>query len=416
MQATRNQQLGADRPTWGEWFKDLRVPQKPTIHADWVVIGLATVAQSFIVGFWSYTRFFDLERAKNIPGPFQLAFSIIAGLALDAAVIFSATSGLDTAPWNLNPKKGKLSLGGWATWTPFIAFLFSSMIAIDTFSTGWSDTTALLHIGWPAIVFALSKYGASLRAQRKASEAAGQGEVHALNRKLALVESEADARVQAANADTRRISQQYESIHGLFTSLVDEFKAAREQWAASGQRAMDEFRATRDQWDEDRTNLTMWREQAEMLREQERTARLEFTSTMEAKLQQVVNDVRAEERRSYQAEIARERLAWLGQLEAVNADWLVMNQSVQNCILEIDSLVGMLHTSKVFMKPSEMGAETTKALGKTGTLRKFFRDFFEEHGREPTNEEIGKALDWAVNTFDTLAGRVRGERKQAEAA
>jgi hypothetical protein len=411
MQATRNQQLGADRPTWGEWFKDLRVPQRPTIHADWVVIGLATVAQSFIVGFWSYTRFFDLERAKNIPGPFQLAFSIIAGLALDAAVIFSATSGLDTAPWNLNPKKGKLSLGGWATWTPFIAFLFSSMIAIDTFSTGWSDTTALLHIGWPAIVFALSKYGASLRAQRKASEAVGQGEVHALNRKLALVEADADARVLEANADTRRISQQYEAIHGLFTSLVEEFKAGRELWATERQQIVDTFNATREQWEADRTDLVMWREQAEMLREQERTARLEFTATMEAKLQRVVNDVRAEERRNYQVEIARERTAWTGQLEAVNADWLVMNQSTQNCILEIDSLVRMLHESKVFLLPSQRGAETDKALTKMDAIRAFFAEYAKDHDREPTNAEIADHLELPVNKIDTLAGRVRRERR-----
>lgn len=380
----------SERPKLRDWVGNIRVPAMPTIHADWVVIGLATVAQSFIVGFWSYTRFFNLDRAHEIPGAIQVAFAIIAGLALDAAVIFSATSGLEPGKWNLDYRKGPVSLGGWAAWTPFIAFIFSSLIAVDTFAVrgqAW-DGSELLHIGWPSIVFALSKYGASLRQQRLRKQAVEDDRYSSLEKENIRLQLDADTRVKVAEDAERAMSQRYEALNSLINAMVPEFKATREQWQA------------------DREQLMREREQAELAHEADRARWIEFTASIEQQIKAAVDTVRAEERRHYESEIERERLGWLGAVERVNADWLTMQGNLHAANTEIEGLMDLVSEAKMFQKPSEK-----EDVGKTDLLRKFFADFHAANGRDPLNKEIAEHFGWEVTSFNTLAGRVRRQRE-----
>jgi hypothetical protein len=386
MRGALSPQLGAQGLRLRDWLLNLPAPRLPVIHADWVVIGLATVAQSFIVGFWSYTRFFVLNRASEIPFGFQLGFAIIAGLALDAAVIFSATSGLEPSPWNLNPRKGKVGLGGWASWTPFIAFAFSSLIAVDTFAVNgeqWNGSE-LLHVGWPTMVFALSKYGAALRAQRKAAEQTEDARVAELRKELILTKVNAEQLVDAARAERALAEQSANAKQHLLDGIVPEFRTLREGWERE-------------------------REQMLFAHEADRTRWLEMSASIEQQIKESVERVQVGERQRYHDEIQRERLAWLGQLEQLNADWLRAQEELQQATLEIDRLGQAVNGAKAGAIGSQPYATT-----KTDTLRVFFEEFTEREGREPTNAEIAAALNWNVNTFNTLAGRVRGERKARE--
>lgn len=136
----------------------------------WGVVGLATISQSTIVGVWSYQTLQGSLHAVGFAFYLLIGFAIVAGLALDVGVVYSATGGLKPAPWKIDLRKGHttVSLGGWAAWTPFVAFLFSSAIAYDLFAAGDYSTfhpRALLHIGWPLFVLASSKYAAALMRQ-----------------------------------------------------------------------------------------------------------------------------------------------------------------------------------------------------------------------------------------------------------
>lgn len=135
-------------------------PMKRSVDwSDWFVTGLGAVTQSLIVGLWFFKTLSAV--APDLPFAWRVAFSVIAGTALDVTVIKTTTGDLD--------KGTGWTFGGWAWWTPFIAFLFSSAIAYDFFSHGtWDkvDRGGVLHTGFATVVFVSSQYIAQLRRQR----------------------------------------------------------------------------------------------------------------------------------------------------------------------------------------------------------------------------------------------------------
>lgn len=108
-------------------------------------LGLATTAQSVVVGYWYY-RYIDL-------GIWQLniAIAVIAGLALDAIVVTTI----------MGRRVGRDSR--WSAGASFGAFVCSALIAVDSYSTWLAPIRPLLHMSYPAMVFLYSQHLATAR-------------------------------------------------------------------------------------------------------------------------------------------------------------------------------------------------------------------------------------------------------------
>ena len=108
-------------------------------------LGLATVAQSVVVGMWYY-RSIDLGDDR-----LNLLVAIIAGLALDAIVVTTV----------MGRRVGRES--GWSMGAAFGAFLCSALIAVDTYSAWLQALRPLLHVSYPLMVFLYSQHLATPR-------------------------------------------------------------------------------------------------------------------------------------------------------------------------------------------------------------------------------------------------------------
>jgi hypothetical protein len=107
-----------------------------------IPLGLALVAQSYVVGLWYY-------RSVNGAAWFvDLLVAVGAGLALDLIVVTTV----------MGRRQGRSS--GWSWATSFGAFLCSSLIALDRY--GW-EARNLLHIAFPLVVFLYSQHLATPR-------------------------------------------------------------------------------------------------------------------------------------------------------------------------------------------------------------------------------------------------------------
>lgn len=110
-----------------------------------IPLGLALVAQSYVVGLWYFA---------SIKGAGQwadLAVAIGAGLALDLVVITTV----------MGRRQGRSS--GWSWATSLGAFLCSSLIALDRYGWEWRSG---LHIAFPLVVFLYSQHLAEPKRQR----------------------------------------------------------------------------------------------------------------------------------------------------------------------------------------------------------------------------------------------------------
>lgn len=122
-----------------EKHQDDRLPIAHDRLAWWedVPLGLALLAQSYVVGLWYY---------RSISGAawwLDLLVAIAAGLALDLIVVTTV----------MGRRDGRSS--GWSWATSFGAFACSSLIALDRY--GWEYRSAL-HIAFPLVVFLYSQH------------------------------------------------------------------------------------------------------------------------------------------------------------------------------------------------------------------------------------------------------------------
>lgn len=107
-----------------------------------IPLGLALVAQSYVVGLWYYA---SIKGA----GPWvDLLVAIGAGLALDLIVVTTV----------MGRRAGRSS--GWSWATSLGAFLCSSLIALDRYGWEWRSG---LHIAFPLVVFLYSQHLATPR-------------------------------------------------------------------------------------------------------------------------------------------------------------------------------------------------------------------------------------------------------------
>ena len=107
-----------------------------------VPLGLALVAQSYVVGLWYYS---------SISGAawfVDLLVAIGAGLALDLIVVTTV----------MGRRAGRSS--GWSWATSLGAFVCSSLVALDRY--GWQAHN-LLHVCFPLVVFLYSQHLAVAR-------------------------------------------------------------------------------------------------------------------------------------------------------------------------------------------------------------------------------------------------------------
>lgn len=110
-----------------------------------IPLGLALVAQSYVVGLWYYASIDGANRWLD------LAVAIGAGLALDLIVVTTV----------MGRRMGRSSLWSWAT--SLGAFLCSSLIALDRYGWEWRSG---LHIAFPLVVFLYSQHLAEPKRQR----------------------------------------------------------------------------------------------------------------------------------------------------------------------------------------------------------------------------------------------------------
>lgn len=102
-----------------------------------IPLGLALVAQSYVVGLWYYA---------SISGAtwwLDLVVAVGAGLALDLIVVTTV----------MGRRAGRSS--GWSWATSFGAFACSSLIALDRYGWEWRS---LLHVAFPLVVFLYSQH------------------------------------------------------------------------------------------------------------------------------------------------------------------------------------------------------------------------------------------------------------------
>jgi len=107
-----------------------------------IPLGLALVAQSYVVGLWYYASINGATPAID------MAVAIGAGLALDLIVVTTV----------MGRRQGRSS--GWSWATSLGAFLCSSLIALDRY--GW-EYRSLLHVAFPLVVFLYSQHLATPR-------------------------------------------------------------------------------------------------------------------------------------------------------------------------------------------------------------------------------------------------------------
>ena len=107
-----------------------------------IPLGLALLAQSYVIGLWYYA---------SISGASWLADLIVAvgaGLSLDLIVVTTV----------MGRRQGRSS--GWSWATSFGAFCCSSLIALDRYGWTWRS---LLHVAFPLVVFLYSQHLATPR-------------------------------------------------------------------------------------------------------------------------------------------------------------------------------------------------------------------------------------------------------------
>lgn len=107
-----------------------------------IPLGLALVAQSYVVGLWYYGSIHGASWQVD------MAVAIGAGLALDLIVVTTV----------MGRRMGRSS--GWSWATSFGAFLCSSLIALDRY--GW-EARSMLHVAFPLVVFLYSQHLATPR-------------------------------------------------------------------------------------------------------------------------------------------------------------------------------------------------------------------------------------------------------------
>lgn len=107
-----------------------------------IPLGLALVAQSYVVGLWYYASI------SGASAWLDLFVAIGAGLALDLIVVTTV----------MGRRAGRSS--GWSWATSLGAFLCSSLIALDRYGWEWRSG---LHIAFPLVVFLYSQHLATPR-------------------------------------------------------------------------------------------------------------------------------------------------------------------------------------------------------------------------------------------------------------
>ena len=102
-----------------------------------VPLGLALLAQSYVVGLWYFASISGADTRLD------LIVAIGAGLALDLIVVTTV----------MGRRAGRSS--GWSWATSFGAFGCSALIALDRY--GW-EARSLLHVAFPLVVFLYSQH------------------------------------------------------------------------------------------------------------------------------------------------------------------------------------------------------------------------------------------------------------------
>lgn len=107
-----------------------------------IPLGLALLAQSYVVGLWYYSSISGADWWVD------LIVAVGAGLALDLIVVTTV----------MGRRAGRSS--GWSWATSFGAFGCSSLIALDRYGWEWRS---LLHVAFPLVVFLYSQHLATPR-------------------------------------------------------------------------------------------------------------------------------------------------------------------------------------------------------------------------------------------------------------
>ena len=107
-----------------------------------IPLGLALLAQSYVVGLWYYASISGASWWAD------LTVAIGAGLSLDLIVVTTV----------MGRRQGRSS--GWSWATSFGAFCCSALIALDRYGWEWRS---LLHVAFPLVVFLYSQHLATPR-------------------------------------------------------------------------------------------------------------------------------------------------------------------------------------------------------------------------------------------------------------
>lgn len=102
-----------------------------------IPLGLALLAQSYVVGLWYYASISGAHWALD------LIVAVGAGLALDLIVVTTV----------MGRRQGRSS--GWSWATSLGAFVCSSLIALDRYGWEWRSG---LHVAFPLVVFLYSQH------------------------------------------------------------------------------------------------------------------------------------------------------------------------------------------------------------------------------------------------------------------
>lgn len=337
-------------------------PKPNLIHkSDWIVPMLSTATQSLMVGIWFYTTLSDT--APDLPNWLRIAFSIIAGIALDLTVIKTTTGDLERkSSWWSDV----------AVWAPFTAFLFSSSIAYDLFSQGkWFPINhqAFLHTGFAVVVWISGLYIAELRRQRLRKIEYETTELKRLGDRIAGLESQALAK------------------QGEIRALQNE--------NAQLARAADTMQESLD------TASTTTRE-AELTAEKAQTTLELIKGEYEEKLRVALRETKS----AYEAEIHRERDRWLLDLERVNYEVERLQNGRESKI--IADMISGIRGNVTFTKPIP-AATIDSDENVTEHLRTLLRD-----NPNLTNEEIEAKTKWPREKFNRQAARVRREMQSSK--
>ncbi len=352
----------AQRGGW-EWFREEILVRLGAfaILLDIRFLPLLFVAanQAFNVYLWLYGSYASVDDLNA-----RFWFSVLGGVGLEAVYVGSIV-------WSeLTEHDHALSLRELLKTAPMITALVALFFSVAvSIRVNWHEGIwSALHSGYPILGFAYTLVIHSTRQKRVQKSIEFKGLLDQVQHRLDYTENKLEE-----------------------TSAI--LSAVRNQHGA----AQEHIRDLNEQHERDR--------QAYELRyEQDRIEWLSQIGAVEQRLQ----DVQAEAKREYDAEIARERTRWIDELETVNQEVIRLRHVVE--AYQINTAArskqqGQPATTPLFMNPSSLkGNAVQPAINKTAVLRELL-----SQNPQMTNAEIASATGWDVDSFNTLAGRVRRE-------